>query len=63
MGRRKAFWEKREEHVPRIVLSHTHHGGRIGDIAGEVGRDVRGYECHTKQLAGTLKATGKHSSI
>lgn len=63
MGRRKAFWEKREEYVPRIVLSHTRHGGRIGEIAGEACGDVGGFECHAKQLAGTLKATGKHSSI
>lgn len=49
---------------PKIMLSTlqvVHRGGRIRDIAGEMGRDVRGLECHVKQLSGTLKAMGRFS--
>lgn len=51
---------------PKIVLSTlqvVHRGGRIRDIAREMGRDVRGLECHIKQLSGTLKAMGRYSFI
>lgn len=40
---------KREEHVTKIVLSTlqvVHRGGRIGETAGEMGKDVRGLEHH-----------------
>lgn len=51
---------------PKIMLSTlqvVYRGGRIRHIAGEMGRDVRGLECHVKQLSGTLKAMGRCSFI
>lgn len=56
---------KREEHVPKIVLSTlqvVHRGGRIGETAGEMGKDVRGLEHHAKQLADS-EGSAEASSI
>ena len=50
---REGLSGKREEDVHRVVLNTlqaVHRRGRIGDTAGEMGRDVRGLERHSKQL-------------
>lgn len=57
---------KREEHAPQMVLGAlqvVHHGGRIGNTAGEKDKDVRGLEHCAKQLAEALKAMGRSASI
>lgn len=50
---REGLFGKREENVHRVVLNTlqaVRRRGRIGDTAGEMGRDVRGLEHHSKQF-------------
>ena len=61
-GRRRAFWEKREEHVPKVVLSSLWRFITEGDTAGEMGRHVESLEHHAEQLAETPNAVGRPSS-
>lgn len=62
MGRKRAFWEKREEHMPKIVLSPLWRFIVEGDTAGGMGRHVGSLEHHAEQLAETLNAAGRPPS-